>query len=162
MAANVATASLGMIPVGFGLLATAGTLLAGMSFVMRDVVQDVSGRKVALFVLALGCLLSAYLASPALALASAVAFGAAELLDMAVYTPLRKRGWARAAIASNAVGGLVDTFAFLWLAGFPVTVLAVMGQLVGKAWATVAVVGGAVAMRKAVKSRAVSDHALRG
>lgn len=42
------------------------------------------------------------LTAPALAVASAVAFLVAERADFAVYTPLRRRGWARAVAASNA------------------------------------------------------------
>ncbi len=75
--------------------------------------------------------------SPALALASAVAFLLAELADMAVYTPMRRRGWAKAVVASNIVGATVDTFIFLWLAGFPATASGVGGQLLVKlAWVT--------------------------
>jgi uncharacterized PurR-regulated membrane protein YhhQ (DUF165 family) len=44
---------------------------------------------------------------------------------------------ARAVVASNVVGAVIDTIAFLVLAGFPLTVAAVSGQLVGKIlWAT--------------------------
>ncbi|MEU3729983.1 VUT family protein [Streptomyces sp. NPDC033538] len=147
VATNVVTASAGLWPVGFGLTATAGTMLAGGSFVLRDAVQEAAGRKVALAALGVACVVSAFMATPALALASVLAFGTAELLDMGVYTKLRKRGWLRAAAASNAVGAVVDTFVFLFVAGFPVSALAVTGQLVGKAWATVAVVVPVLAVR---------------
>ncbi|MGI5404146.1 VUT family protein [Streptomyces sp. CA-135486] len=144
---NVVTASFGLWPMGFGLMATAGTMFAGASFVLRDAVQETAGRKVALTALAVACAISAFMASPALAFASVLAFGLAELLDMGVYTKLRKQGWVRAAAASNAVGTAVDTFVFLTVAGFPVTVALVVGQLVGKAWATVGVVGTVLAVR---------------
>ncbi|MFF4478698.1 VUT family protein [Streptomyces sp. NPDC001520] len=158
---NAVTASCGLWPVGFGLTATAGTMFAGLSFVLRDAVQDTGGRWAALAALAVGCVLSAFMATPALAMASAAAFGLAELLDMVVYTPLRRRGWARAAVSSNLVGGAVDTFAFLLLAGFPVTALAVSGQLVGKGWATVVVVVPVLVGRYVIRNRrAVSDNAL--
>lgn len=139
--ANWLTAHYGLTPVGFGLVATAGTYLAGLAFVARDAVQDTAGRAWAFAALVVGAALSWVLATPQLAVASAVAFGLSELVDMAIYTPLRKRGYVRAAIASNLVGSVVDTVVFLWLAGFGLAPLIVAGQLVGKAWATVAVVG---------------------
>ncbi|MGW2515025.1 VUT family protein [Streptomyces scopuliridis] len=163
--ANMMTASMGVWPVGFGLVATAGTAFAGASFVLRDVVQETAGRRVALVALAIACAVSALMATPALALASALAFGMAELLDMGVYTKLRKRGWVRAAAASNLIGAVVDTFVFLWVAGFPVTVLAVGGQLVGKGWATAVVVAPVLVarvVRYVWSRRVVSDNAVRG
>ncbi len=138
--ANWLAARYGLVPIGFGLMATAGTFAAGLAFVARDAVQDAAGRLASIAVLAVGCAMSWFLASPTLAVASAVAFGLSELADMAVYTPLRKRGYVRAAIASNLVGAVVDTFVFLSLAGFGITSLIVAGQLTGKAYATVAVV----------------------
>jgi hypothetical protein len=71
---------------------------------------------------------------------------------MAVYTPLRARGWSRAVAASALVGAFVDTYAFLSIAGFPLTTQTVGGQLlvkVGISWAvaaTVAIGGGARAL----------------
>lgn len=135
-AANWLTAQMGMVPVGPGLAVTAGTYAAGAALLLRDVVQDTAGPRWVFAGIAAGAALTAVM-SPALAAASTVAFLLAELLDMAVYTPLRSRSWARAALASGIVGAIVDTFAFLALAGFPVTTHAVAGQLVGKAlWVT--------------------------
>lgn len=147
IATNVVTASFGLWPVGFGLSATAGTVLAGTSFVLRDAVQEVAGRRMALLALAAGCAISAWMATPALALASAAAFGLAELLDMGVYTKLREKGWLRAAAASNTVGAVVDTVVFLTVASFPVTASLVVGQIIGKMWATAGVVGAMLALR---------------
>ena len=131
LAANVVTTELGMIPVGFGLVATAGTYFAGLTFILRDALQDVAGKRWTLAVIALGAALSFLVSDPFIALASAVAFGLAELADLAVYTPLRKRGYIRAAIASNIVGSLIDTVVFLAIAGFPI-MAALPGQMVGK------------------------------
>jgi uncharacterized PurR-regulated membrane protein YhhQ (DUF165 family) len=119
---------------------------------MRDVVQDTLGR----FAVALGVLGGAALTlwvSPSLAAASATAFlDRRTMADMAIYTPLRNRGWARAVIVSNIVGAVLDTFVFLHMAGFPLTVNGVSGQLVGKlVWATllpVALVVGYRALRQ--------------
>ena len=131
LAANYVTTAYGLIAVGFGLYATAGTYLAGLAFVLRDAVQDTAGRRAALVVIVAGAALSYLITDPFIALASGVAFLVSEAADFAVYTPLRQRGYLRAAIASNIVGALVDTFLFLWIAGFPV-VDAWQGQMVGK------------------------------
>ena len=147
-AANYLTARYGLVPVGFGLVATAGTYAAGAALLLRDTVQDTLGRGWVLAGIALGAALT-YATSPALAIASATAFLAAELADMAIYTPLRRRGWARAVLASNAAGAIVDTILFLLLAGFPISIATVGGQLVGKlAWATLLPVAAVVAVRR--------------
>lgn len=147
-AANYLTARYGLVPVGFGLVTTAGTYAAGAALLLRDTVQDTLGRGWVLAGIALGAGLT-YATSPALAIASAAAFLAAELADMAIYTPLRRRGWARAVLASNAAGAVVDTLLFLLLAGFPVTAATVSGQLVGKTlWATLLPVAAVVSARR--------------
>lgn len=139
LAANYVTTRYGMVPVGFGLVATAGTYFAGMTFILRDALQDIAGKRWTLAAIAAGAALSFIVADPFIAIASAVAFGLSELADLAVYTPLRKRGYIRAAIASNIVGSIVDTIAFLAIAGFPI-LAATPGQLVGKLAVTAAAV----------------------
>lgn len=130
--ANVLTEHLGLVPIGFGLMVTAGTFAAGLTLLSRNVLQDVAGRGLVLLLMALGVLLSWWAASPQLAVASAVAFGLSEAADMAIYSPLRVRGWARAALAAAAASAIVDTLAFLWLAGFPITADSVTGQVLVK------------------------------
>lgn len=154
LAANYVTTEYGMVPVGFGLMATAGTYFAGLSFVLRDSLQDAAGKRWTLAVIAAGAALSFLVADPFIALASSVAFGLSEAADLAVYTPLRKRGYVRAAVASNVVGALVDTIAFLTIAGFPVR-QALAGQMVGKLLVTAAVIALVVIVR------AVSREPLR-
>ena len=126
--ANVLTERFGLVPVGFGLMATAGTYAAAFVLISRNVAQDQIGRRKVLTLMALGIGLSYWLASPALALASAVAFGLSELADMGIYTPLRARGRGRAVAVASTVGAVIDTIAFLWIAGFPI-VAALPGQL---------------------------------
>ena len=154
LGANYATTEYGMIPVGFGLMATAGTYLAGLSFILRDSLQDVAGKRVTVALIVLGAGLSFLVSDPFIALASGVAFLASELADLAVYTPLRSHGYVRAAVASNVVGSLVDTVLFLWIAGFPVWA-ALPGQMVGKVAVTLVVVL-AVGVSRAVVRREVA------
>ncbi len=151
LSANYLTEHYGLVAVGFGLTATAGTFAAGAALLLRDAVQETLGRVAVLLGILLGAGLTLAV-SPALAAASATAFLVAELADMGVYTPLRERGWVIAVIASNVVGAIVDTFVFPHVAGFPVTAQGVAGQLVGKlVWATalpVALILGFRAVRR--------------
>lgn len=139
LAANYVTTEYGMIPVGFGLVATAGTYFAGLAFVIRDSIQDLAGKRAVIALLIVGAALSYLISDPFIALASGVAFLVSELADLAVYTPLRRKGYIRAAVASNIVGALVDTVLFLWIAGFPIAD-AIAGQMVGKVAVTALVV----------------------
>lgn len=152
VAANVLTAHYGLIPIGLGLMATAGTWAAGLTLLARDVVHDLAGRWAVVACVAVGAVLSAALTDPRLAVASGVAFAISELADLAVYTPMRRKGWARAAVASNLVGSLVDTLAFLSLAGFPIW-QALPGQMFAKTTATLVVVAPVVVARAVLRDR---------
>lgn len=139
LAANYVTTEYGMVPVSPWHMATAGTYFAGLTFVLRDTLQDALGKWAVLGLIVVGALLSYLISDPFIALASGVAFAVSELADLLVYTPLRRRGYIRAAVASNIVGAVVDTFLFLWIAGFPIAG-AWQGQMVGKLMVTLVVV----------------------
>lgn len=130
-AANMLVTHYGAVPVGFGLMAPAGVFLVGLALVLRDLLHEWAGRWAVFAAIAAGAMLSYLLAAPALATASAAAFGVAELADMAVYTPLRRRGLTVAVLASNAVGLVVDSLLFLHLAFGSLAFLP--GQIVAKA-----------------------------
>lgn len=152
VAANMLTATYGLIPVGLGLMATAGTWAAGLVLLARDWVHDTAGRWAVLGCIAAGAALSWAMTNPALALASGAAFAISELADLAVYAPLRRKGWARAAVASNLVGSAVDTVVFLALAGFPIW-QTMPGQMLAKTTATITVVAGVVMVRALLRHR---------
>lgn len=154
LAANYVTSHYGMVPVGFGLVATAGTYFAGLTFVLRDTLQDALGKRWSIAVIIIGAAVSFAVSDPFIAIASAVAFGLSEIADLTVYTPLRKRGYVRAAVTSNIVGSIVDTIAFLAIAGFPI-MDAIAGQMVGKLVITLAVVALVVAYRS-TRAKAVA------
>ncbi len=113
----------------------AGALVTGLVFTMRDLLQDAVGTRTALLAVALGSALSSLTAQPRIALASAAAFAVSELVDLAVYTPVRRRSQLAAVGLSNATGLLVDTVLFLPLAFGSLDQLA--GQLVGKVATTI-------------------------
>lgn len=141
--ANWVTTDYGFIPVGFGFEATAGTVFAGFSLAARDAVQDSFGRVVILLLIVVGTIVSFAISAPEIAVASAAAFFLAELLNFAVYTPIRNRArfgkplWGVAVVSSNFAGAVTDTVVFLGIAfGAAAIMPALPGQLVGKAWAT--------------------------
>jgi hypothetical protein len=148
VAANVLTDALGLVPIGFGLLVTAGTFAAGAALLMRDAVQQAGGRYWVVGAVAVGSVLSYVLADPRIAVASVVAFAASETADSAVFTPLRRRGLPTAVLASSVVAAPLDTVLFLSVAGFPVTPAAVAGQFIVKT-----AIAGAVAGWIAWRSR---------
>lgn len=133
LAANLAIFYLGTIPIGLGLMAPAGVVFAGLAFSLRDAVHEALGRRHAIAAVIVGAALSATISGP-LALASGTAFLISELADLAVYSPLRRRSWLAAVVASNTVGAVVDSVLFLWLAFGSLDYLA--GQVLGKSYAT--------------------------
>lgn len=153
--ANWAITSFGLVPVGFGLAAPAGVYFAGLAFTLRDLVQDTLGRWWTIGAIVAGALLSA-LVSPQFALASGTAFLLSELADLLVYTPLRRRNWIGAVIASNVVGFAADSALFLLLAFGSLEFLA--GQLLGKAWMTLLAVALLWAWRQRSAQRSASQR----
>lgn len=121
-----------LIPVAPGLMAPSGVLMIGIALVLRDLVQRRLGVGIASGAIVAGAAISAFLAPPALVIASAVAFLLSEFADLAVYTPLARRRLVAAVIASSFVGLVVDSIVFLWLAFGSLEFLP--GQIVGKAW----------------------------
>ena len=97
-----------------------------------------------------------YFVAPAFALASGVAFLVSELADLAVYTPLERRSWIGAVALSNTVGLVVDSMLFLALAFGSQEFLA--GQVVGKAWMTLARCPGAAGRSAVGWGRVIHYH----
>ncbi|WP_417452577.1 VUT family protein [Kiloniella sp.] len=121
-----------LLPVGPDTMAPSGVLMIGAALVLRDMVQRRLGKKWALIAIVIGAALSAYVAPPALVVASAAAFLLSELADFAVYTPLQERRLVLAVLASSAVGLVIDSVVFLQLAFGNLDFL--LGQVLGKSW----------------------------
>lgn len=159
--ANWLVTRYGLIGIGFGLSATAGTLAVGGAVMTRDLVQDALGRMAIVGAIVAGAGISYGMSDHRIALASGVTFLLAEGLELLVYTPLRRRvGWGTGKWGgivglANATGIAADTFIFLSLAGFPVTGPVVLGQLVAKAYVTAAVIVAGVVIRRSVLRQSV-------
>jgi hypothetical protein len=121
-----------LIPVAPGVMAPSGVIMAGSALVLRDLLQRRLGLAASSLAILAGAGLSALLAPPALVIASLAAFLLSEFADLAVYTPLARRRLIVAVAASGAVGLVVDSIVFLWLAFGSLEFLP--GQIVGKAW----------------------------
>jgi len=113
-------------------MAPSGVLMIGLALVLRDLVQRRLGRSWSLGAIAIGAILSAAVAPRSLVIASAAAFSLSELADFLVYTPLQRRRFVTAVVASSLVGLVVDSVIFLWLAFSSLEFL--WGQVIGKAW----------------------------
>jgi uncharacterized PurR-regulated membrane protein YhhQ (DUF165 family) len=118
---------------------TWGALTYPVSFLVTDLTTRLQGpgraRLVVLVGFALAVLLSTWLATPRIALASGTAFLAGQLLDIAVFQCLRAGSWWRAPLVSSTLGSIVDTALFFSLAfagtGLPWMTLA-LGDLAVK------------------------------
>lgn len=121
-----------LVPVWPGIKAPSGVLMIGLALVLRDIVQRRLGPLAGLGAIAIGALISAFLAPPAIVVASVAAFLLSELADFAVYTPLQKRRFVTAVVASSLIGLIVDSIVFLQLAFGSLDFLS--GQIIGKAW----------------------------
>lgn len=160
-AANWAVANYGVVGVGFGLVAPAGVYFAGLAFTLRDTIHRTLGRWYVVGAILVGSGLAYFIEANAqipggvtsIAVASAVAFLVSEFSDLLVYEPMRKRGWARAVLASNVVGIAVDSALFLYLAFGSLAFF--KGQFVGKFWLTLAAVALIAAARVATRRKVV-------
>ena len=119
-----------LIWVAPGLMTASGVLMIGIALVLRDLVQRRLGVVVAAVAVFAAGAISAFLAPPALVIASTVAFLVSEYADLAVYTSLARHRFVTAVLASSLVGLVVDSILFLWLAYGSLEFLA--GQIVGK------------------------------
>lgn len=131
------------------LLVPAGTLWAGATFTLRDLLHDALGPRGVAVAIAAGGVLSWLLASSRIAVASAAAFTVSELLDSTIYTWLQTQTRLRAMVGSNVAGLLADTALFVPLAFG--SFVAMPGQVLGKTVATAVTVAVIIAINTATR-----------
>lgn len=99
---------------------TWGALTYPVTFLVTDLINRADGAKNARRVVYLGfavaAIASIYFAGPRIAMASASAFLAAQLLDVRVFDRLRDGSWWRAPLVSTTLASAFDTLLFFSLA----------------------------------------------
>jgi queuosine precursor transporter len=138
-----------LTPVGFGLYAPSGVWAAAVSFPARDLVQRTGGRWLGIIAIVVGAGVSYLISAPIIAVASGVTYLFSETADFLVYTPLQRRWFVPAVVASGCVAAVVDSVLFLHLAGLPTGTAAVAGLVLGKVWVQLAAGPVTWKMRKA-------------
>jgi|TARA_Y100000034_G_scaffold64467_1_gene77992 hypothetical protein len=103
--------------------------MIGAALVLRDAIHETYGRRWVMVGIVAGAGLSAAI-SPALALASGVAFAVSEMGDFTVYEPLRRYSKPLGIAVSGTIGGAIDSALFLILAFGSLDFFT--GQFVGK------------------------------
>ncbi len=105
---------------GLGEILTWGAFTYPVAFLVNDLTNRRYGvaaaRKVVLAGFVLAVVLSVWLATPRIAIASGAAFLAAQMLDATVFNALRRSEWWRAPLISTVVGSVIDTAIFFLLA----------------------------------------------
>lgn len=144
--ANWASTHCAALLVG-SLIVPAGTVWAGVTLTLRDLLHEAVGTRGVLAAILAGAGLSWWLATPQIAVASVVAFTMSELIDSIVYARLRVRSRLSAVLGSNLVGLVTDSVLFVPLAFGSFT--AVPGQILGKTVATVGTVAVLLVARTA-------------
>ena len=112
---------------------TWGALTYPVSYFVTDLTNRLRGpreaRRVVWAGFALAVVVSAFVATPRIALASGTAFLVSQMLDIVVFDRLRRRAWWQPPLFSSAVGSAVDTALFFALAfyatGMPWVTLAI-------------------------------------
>ena len=119
----VASNVLVQYPFGhFGLqdLLTWGAFTYPLAFLVNDLTNRRFGkraaRRVVLAGFALAVVLSIWLATPRIAIASGSAFLVAQLLDTQIFDRLRNDAWWKPPLVSTVIGSVVDTVLFFSLA----------------------------------------------
>ena len=99
---------------------TWGAITYPFSFLITDLTTRLQGperaRRMVWLGFALAVLLSIWLATPRIALASGTAFLVGQLLDIQVFQRLRQGSWWRAPLVSSSLGSILDTALFFTLA----------------------------------------------
>ena len=106
----------------FGLqdLLTWGAFTYPLAFLVTDLTNRRFGPQTARFIVlvgfALAVLLSIWLATPRIAIASGSAFLIAQMLDVFIFNRLRQDAWWKAPLTSSFLGSTLDTVIFFSLA----------------------------------------------
>ena len=105
---------------GLGEILTWGAFTYPVAFLVNDLTNRRFGpwaaRRVVLAGFVIAVVLSVWLATPRIAIASGAAFLAAQLLDASIFDRLRGNAWWQAPFVSTLIGSVLDTVLFFGLA----------------------------------------------
>lgn len=123
VSANVVTAAFAPISIGM-LLVPAGSLLIGVTFILRDLVQRAVGRRNTYITIGIAMVLSAITSNLLgdtlwIVFASAITFLASETTDTEIYSRL-KMPLSYRVLYSGVVGGVVDSVLFILIGLSPI------------------------------------------
>ncbi|GGA35096.1 queuosine precursor transporter [Pelagibacterium lentulum] len=99
---------------------TWGAFTYPIAFLVNDLTNRHFGPKAARIVVLVGfaiaVVMSIFLASPRIAIASGAAFLTAQLLDVSIFDRLRHARWWKGPLLSSTIGSVVDTILFFGIA----------------------------------------------
>lgn len=112
---------MGMLgPINLADILTWGAFTYPAAFLVNDLTNrrfgPAAARKVVIVGFAVAVILSIWLATPRIAIASGSAFLFAQLLDVAIFDRLRLQAWWKAPVISSLIGSFLDTVLFFSLA----------------------------------------------
>ena len=115
--------------------APSGVLFAGFAFVLRDILQRLTGLSTSLIAVILGTLLSYLYVDPQIATAGCLAYFLSEIADTICYSYIQRYNLILAVIVSATVGLVIDSVVFLQMAFHSYQFLP--GQIIGKLWTVI-------------------------
>jgi uncharacterized PurR-regulated membrane protein YhhQ (DUF165 family) len=99
---------------------TWGAFTYPVAFLVTDLTNrrfgPAAARKVVIAGFLIAVVLSVWLATPRIAIASGSAFLVAQLLDVTIFDRLRRSTWWKAPVVSSLIGSVVDTILFFGIA----------------------------------------------
>ena len=111
---NIGFVYVPLVPI-FGVMFPPMAFGVGLIFIVRDYAQRDHGHRVLVAMLA-ALVISYYMASPIVAIASACAFAVSESIDWLIYTVLKKP-FAMRVFASSLISTPIDSAVFLYMIG---------------------------------------------
>jgi uncharacterized PurR-regulated membrane protein YhhQ (DUF165 family) len=121
-----------VIPVWFYPLiyAPSGVIFAGLAFVLRDILQRLSGLALSIYAVLCGTGLSYIYVSKELAIAACSAYFISELADTVFYSWLQRYNLVFAVLVSSVISLVIDSIIFLHIAFHSYHFI--LGQIIGK------------------------------